>query len=241
MNTLCEKNKNLVKIKYQPKFLFEHCLNFTIWNAWSLTYKTPLVCNFILSQQTDLFMLMELWDNDWNGAVVYANFDIPHVPPAWQLVEEFPISPDQIFESWWISQTSTCRLRSWNLVCKMISSSETVKDFLSEISGFMDSAIVSPSRLIITGFDIPLELESNHAHNFKDRSVHSTVTHEKGHLLDFVITRASDQCMMNLLLSKQCPQTIMSFILTVLCCWPAHGRTSYIKNWQKSIEIKTVR
>ncbi|KAK6168639.1 hypothetical protein SNE40_019831 [Patella caerulea] len=192
--------KNLVNINRISSYFISCNLNFTLWNARSMGNKTSSICDSILQNSTDIFLLTESWVTDDNRDFIDADFksslaafDVHHVPRNRRKGGGLAILTRKNLK---IHINKTTAYRSFELMDINIhvrneiihvlliyrppysdKHNFTVNYFLSEFSTLLESVILTPGRVVITGdFNIHIDDQTcPDATNFMDLMVETRI------------------------------------------------------------------
>ena len=220
-------DKNCISNSFYSKF--------ALWNARSLTRKTALVCDYILSEKIDLFVVTETWLKESTRAVA----DITNTLPDHQLFNKPRIGRGGgvcviLKKGYSVKQLTLPSFRSFEYIALSVSCGSTclcivavyrpppskknglsADIFFNEFPILIENLAALPGRLLVVGdFNFHLDNVSTNrdAILFLDLLDSTnliqhveTPTHNRGHLLDLVITRNSDTVISDLSSSLQLP------------------------------------
>ena len=173
----------LVPIRCQSTYFLKQCLNFTLWNARSMTEKLAPVIDSIVVNRTDIFIVTESWANDQKCTLIdadltssLAGFSIKHVPRkrrkgggiAIISRTNLKITSNKCFvynsfELMDINIKTGSELIHLLVIYRPPYSTAhkfTVNQFLSEFRTLLESVILSPGHLIIAG-DLNIHVDNS--------------------------------------------------------------------------------
>lgn len=188
-----QRKPTLTTAHCQSKYTLKQCLNFTLWNARSVTDKVASLSDSIMLNKTDIFIVTESWVNAKNGALVDADltsslsgFTSHHVPRIRRRgggiailtrsnlkVAKNKCSVYQSFELMDVNIKTSSVLIHLLVIYRPPYSSKhklTIAQFLTEFGRLLESVILSPGHLVIAG-DINIHIDDpkcKDAANFLD-------------------------------------------------------------------------
>ena len=204
-------------------------LQCSLWNARSVRDKCGAVISSILENQTDVFVITETWLRDQNDPTIgdlkssLFGYDIIHCPRSQRKGGGVAVIARKNLRS---KQIRTVSFNSFeSVVIDIRSSSEVVRvvvvyrppysnknknsavsKFLPDFARFLETLLLGPGHLLITG-DLNFHLDDpNDADQLKFCDLLSSMglrqlvtdpTHRNGHILDVVIVREADSMVMN--------------------------------------------
>ena len=208
---------------------------FALWNARSLARKTALVCDYILSQKIDLFIVTETWLDESSRTVA----DVTNTLPDHQLFNKPRIGRGGgvcviLKKGYSVNQLPLPLFKSFEYIALSVSCGSTKlcivgvyrpppskknglssEIFFNEFQILIENLAVLPGKLLLVGdFNFHLDNASTNrdATLFLDLLDSNNLiqhvkspTHNRGHLLDLVITRNSDVVLSNISSSIQLP------------------------------------
>ena len=229
---------NLRTVTKTPAHELDKNVSFSLWNARSMNNKLPAVCASICEKQTDVFIVTESWLSDSpkqqltisQFRSLLSGYDVLSCPRRSRKGGGTAVIARQNLNVKLNKNGSFTSFEAMDLDVRVGSdfirlivvyrpppskkNKATSNTFFAEFGTLLESAVVSPGRLLILGdFNFHMEDETdrdaikfNELLSSLDLVQHvQGPTHDRGHTLDLVITRSSESCVMGFELDNVLP------------------------------------